>query len=46
MFMFHVRALKNVVYLRDQPTDAHLKICSLIYYLLLVNNNNNNNNNM
>jgi len=38
--MFHVRALKNAVYLCAQPTDAHLKICSLTYYLLLVKNNN------
>jgi len=39
-FMFHVRALKNDVYLCDLPTNAHLKICSLTKYLLLVKNNN------
>ena len=32
--MFHVRALKTVVHLRDKPTNAHLHICSITQYRL------------
>jgi len=32
LYMFHIRALRNVLYLYDKPTHAHLQIFSITYY--------------
>ena len=32
VYVFHVLALKNVLYLHNKPTNAHLSVCPITHY--------------